>query len=154
MTRGAPFLASTESRVEKIVELADVKKGKLAADLGSGDGRIVIAFAKAGVEAHGYEINPLLVLWARYRVRRAGLSGRAFIHWKSFWRQNFSKFDIIAIYGIPYIMRGLESKLKKEIKQNARIVSGTFTFPTWRYSKEDGEVYLYEKNQQPLDKAM
>ena len=142
---GAPFDPSDRETVKKMVALANIQPCKKAADLGSGDGRVVIALAKAGAEAHGYEINPLLVWWARRNIRKAGLTDKASIHWKSFWRENFVSFDAITVFGVNYIMKDLEKKLRKELKTNARVVSNTWPFPTWSHSLKEGNVYLYEQ---------
>ncbi len=83
LRKGAPFVPTDEATVSRMVELSNARSGERAADVGSGDGRIVIGLAKAGAEAHGFEINPFLVLWSRRQVRRAGLSDRATIHWTS-----------------------------------------------------------------------
>lgn len=145
IVRGAPYMPSYDKTVKKMFALANISPKVKAADLGSGDGKILIALAKEGVEAHGYEINPLLVWWSRKKIQREKLSENAFIHWKSFWRQDFSSFDVIIVFGIPYIMKGLEKKLQKELKPGARVVSNAFTFPHWKYAKKDDGVYLYEK---------
>ena len=58
---GASFEISRREVVEKMIEFAKLKKGEKVVDLGSGDGRVVLEFARKGVEVHGYEINPLLV---------------------------------------------------------------------------------------------
>src|SRR3989338_878500 len=79
LLRGAPYLPTHRESVAKMIELAQVRPADKMVDLGSGDGRIVIAFAKQGIEAHGYEVNPLLVWWSRKNIQRAGLDGRAFI---------------------------------------------------------------------------
>lgn len=141
---GAPFVASNREIVKKMISLADIKPAIKAADLGSGDGRVVIALAKAGAKAHGYEINPLLVWWSRRSIRKEKLTDRAFIHWGSFWRHDLSSFDAITIFGISYIMRSLEKKLKAELKPGARVVSNEFIFPDWPYSQKESDVYLYE----------
>lgn len=69
----APYAPSVKNRLDAMLDLANIQPGDKAVDLGSGDGRVVIAMAQAGAEAHGYEINPWLVLWSRYAIRRAGL---------------------------------------------------------------------------------
>lgn len=143
--RGAPFLPTKNESVRQMVSLAKVRSGEKAADLGSGDGRIVIELAKAGAEAHGFEINLLLVLWSRWKIFRAGLSGKAFIHWKDFWLESLNRYDLITIYGITYIMPKLEKKLQKELKKNSRVVSYIFKFPTWPCSSAKNNVYLYRK---------
>lgn len=69
---GAPFLPTDRTKVRAIVSLARVKPGERAVDLGPGDGRLVVALARAGACTTGYEINPLLVLWLRFLIWRAG----------------------------------------------------------------------------------
>ena len=67
---GAPFLPSDAKTFERTaILLGSLGKGagKKAVDLGSGDGRMVIELAKLGYEAHGYEINPLLVWQSRHK---------------------------------------------------------------------------------------
>src|SRR3989344_2239154 len=77
---GVQYVPSGRGEITKIVEFADVKPGERAADLGAGDGRVVMALAKEGVEAHGYEINPVLVFKANQAIHEAGLKERAFMH--------------------------------------------------------------------------
>ncbi|MBU1045697.1 50S ribosomal protein L11 methyltransferase [Patescibacteria group bacterium] len=141
---GAIYVPTKPEIVKKMINLADVKPGEKAIDLGSGDGRLVIALAKTGIEAHGYEINPFLVRLAQKNIRKAGISDRAFIHLKTFWKEDFSKFNIVTVYGMSHIMKKLELKLRKEIKPGAKIISNSFVFPNWRYSKKEEGVYLYE----------
>ena len=62
MLFGAPYAAVGSERLAVIMELLSPKKGEKIADLGSGDGRIVIQAAKQGAKATGYEINPVLVV--------------------------------------------------------------------------------------------
>jgi len=144
---GAPFVPSNSKTVKKMVNLASIKPGDKAADLGSGSGKIVIALARAGAEAHGYEINPILIWWARKNIRQAGLEGKAFIHTKNFWNEDFSSFKVITLYGVSHIMKKLETKLVKELPIGARVVSNSFQFPNWRYSTKDLNVFLYLKTE-------
>ncbi len=143
---GAIYVPSKKEKINKIIEFAEVKPGEKAVDLGSGDGRLVIALAKAGAEAYGYEVNPILVRKSKINIRRAGLENKAFINWGSFWQADLSEFDIIIIYGMKHVMGRLEKKLRKELKKDARIVSNTFKFPTWSPKKKDNNIYLYENN--------
>ena len=141
---GAFFAPSKMETVEKMLALSDIKLGEKAVDLGSGDGRLVIAFAKAGVEAHGYEINPFLIRWSRRKIKEAGLGDRAFIHGGNFWKEDFSSFDVVTVFGIGYMMKKLENKLKKELKPGSRMVSNCFVFPSLSYIKKEGNIYLYK----------
>jgi SAM-dependent methyltransferase len=141
--RGAIYAPSREERIEKMIKLSGIKLGEKAVDLGAGDGRLVIALARAGTLAQGFEIDPFLVLLARRNIRRAGLADKAFVYWKNFWQTDLSQFDIVAVYGLNSIMKRLEAKLKGELKAGARVVSNYFTFPDWPEAKSEGSVHLY-----------
>ncbi len=140
---GGPFVGSRPAVVNQMLYLAKIKPGDRAADFGSGDGRIVIALARAGAEAHGYEINPLLVWWSRWQIRRAGLSQRAFIHQQSYWQTSAKPYAVITLYTIFYVMTAMETKLRRETRPGTRIICSTFTFPNWPLTKKTGPVYLY-----------
>jgi hypothetical protein len=146
---GASYEGSSRKVVRKIVEFSGVKKGERFVDLGSGDGRLVREFARAGAESHGYEVNPVLVLWSRWRIWQEGLKGKAFVHFGNFWGVDLWKYDIISLFQISWIMGKLERKLKKELKKGARIVSNKWKFPNWELIKKSDVgtgVYLYVKD--------
>ncbi len=71
---GAPFLPSYRRQKREILkplfELARQAPGNKFVDLGSGDGRVVIEFAKQGFESWGVEFNPILVLWSRIKIKK------------------------------------------------------------------------------------
>ncbi len=144
--RGAPFVPTRHAAVARMVVLSAIRPGQKAADIGSGDGRIVIAMARAGAVAHGYEINPFLVWWSKYKIHKAGLSGRAFVHWGSFWKKNFSEFDVITVFGIKKIMKELGEKLRRELPRGARVVSYVFLFPDWQYELKESAVIVYRQS--------
>lgn len=146
---GAIYDPSRKKDVEKMVEVAEIKGNEVSADLGSGDGRVVIAFAKKGIQAHGYEINPLLVLLSKINIRREGLKGKAFIHWKSFWKADLSKYDIITVFQVDFAMSKLEKKISKELKPGAKVISNQWTFPKWKHSKYEKGIYVYESENYP-----
>nr|XP_012330674.1 protein FAM173B isoform X2 [Aotus nancymaae] len=66
-----PFVPATTKQIENVVKMLRCRRGSLV-DIGSGDGRIVIAAAKEGFTAVGYELNPWLVWYSRYRAWREG----------------------------------------------------------------------------------
>ena len=143
---GAPFESTNEKTLRKMIKFSKVKKNEKVADLGSGNGKIVIEFAKlpAVAEAHGFEINPFLVWFSKRKIKKLGLENKAFIHWKNFWNQNLSEYDVIIVYQIILIMKKLERKLRKELKKGSRIISNTWKFPNWKPKKQDRDIYLYE----------
>ena len=141
--RGAIYVPSSPEKALLLAEMSGACEGELAADLGAGDGRVVIALARQGAEAHGFEVNPILVLLARRNIRRAALGGRAFIHWKSFWRADLSGFDALTLFQGSFVMRRLEAKLKKELAPGARVVSDFWGFPSLAPEKTVGTVFFY-----------
>ena len=145
LSRGPFFVPTRRKYVPRIIEMLEVKAGEKIIDLGSGDGRLMIAIAEAGGEAHGFEHNPLLVWRSRRNIRKAGFSGRAFVYQRDFWSVDVSVYDAVVIYGIPYIMERLEKKLRAELRPGARVVSYSFQFPTWKPMKSDRRVYLYRQ---------
>jgi precorrin-6B methylase 2 len=144
IVRGAIYFPTTPKNVDIMIALAGVRSGMRIADFGSGDGRLLIACAERGAFAEGYEINPMLVHQSRRAIRRKGLSRLAVVHWKSLWKADSSKSDVIFVYGIPYIMKGLEKKFARELKPGTKIVSNVFRFPGWKSIAQEGNVFLYE----------
>ena len=143
LLQGAIFVPTPHSEVEDIISLSGIKKGEKVADLGSGDGRIVLAFAKKGAQADGFEINPVLVKLSRSKIKAEDVEGNARIHFGSFWRANLKQYDVVVVFGISYIMARLERKLRVELKPGARVIANIFPFPKWKYLKKIGGLYLY-----------
>ncbi len=143
--RGAIYLPTRRETVRSMIELAKIKAGDIAADLGSGDGRLVIALAESGIEAHGFEINPVLVLLSRWLIRKRKLKDKAFIHFGNFWKEDLSKYSIVTIFGIGFAMEKLEKKLEKELKKGTRIISNSFVFPNWKVQGKKDTAFLYIK---------
>lgn len=142
---GAPFVPSKKGSVEHMVRLAALQPGQCAADLGSGDGRLVCAMAERGVYAVGYEINPLLVWFSRLRMGRKRSIGSAQAILGNFMHQDLSKYDVITAYLMPHFMVKLEPKLLRELKPGSRVVSNSFQFPNWKAITHEGHLYVYEK---------
>ncbi|MBI4250766.1 methyltransferase domain-containing protein [Candidatus Uhrbacteria bacterium] len=141
-----PFVPSKRRSVAAIIAAAGDITGKRVLDLGSGDGRIVIACARAGAYVTGYEINPVLVWYAHRRIARAGFSDRAVIRRADFWKQDMSGFDIIIFYGVVYAMPRLEKKLRFELHPGARVIASHCAFPTWKPVAQNGMISVYEQD--------
>lgn len=144
VSHGAIYVATTNEKVLKMIELADLKPADRAVDLGSGDGRLVISLARQGIEAHGYEINPILVRQSRKAIKKAGLENLAFIHMKSFWNEDLSKYNKVMAYGMRHMLKDLGDKLKKELKPGSLIVLNTFSFPNMKPEKQENGLFLYK----------
>ncbi len=141
MFRGAPFAALSKDRIITMFELLQPARKKLFLDIGSGDGRIVIEASKRGLISYGYEINPLLVFISRINLKKNKANGQILL--KDYWREDFSKFDYVTVWGVPTMMKRLEKKLLKELKPGAKVVSNHLKFPKWNSKSQKNDVYLY-----------
>jgi 16S rRNA A1518/A1519 N6-dimethyltransferase RsmA/KsgA/DIM1 with predicted DNA glycosylase/AP lyase activity len=139
-----PYFQTSRYRVETMVELAEIKLYDRAADLGSGDGRIVTAFAQKGIDTHGYEIDEALIKLSKEKINELNLKN-AFIHKKNFWQEDLSGYDIICSYPMPTIMGRLEKKLQDELKPGSRVLLNYFPFKHWKLKTMKDNIYLYIK---------
>ncbi len=140
-----PYVPTGPDRLEKMMELAKVQPREFVADLGCGDGRVIVSMARQGAFAYGFEIDPGRTDLAKSNVVKAGLEENAFVYNLNFWSVDLSPFDLITLYGITSIMNRLEKKLEKELRPGSRVVSNYFIFPTWTHEKQVDNVYLYVK---------
>ncbi len=140
---GAPFVPTDKRRVETMLDLAKVRAGEKVVDLGCGDGRIVVAAAKRGARAEGWEISPYLWLLAKRNIRRAGAAHLATVRLGSYWAQRFDDADVVTLFLIDMQMAKMERKLRAELKPGSRVVSYAFKFPNWQPDEKREGVYLY-----------
>lgn len=142
---GAPYVPTSKEGVEDMIKLAELKSTDKIVDLGSGDGRIVIAAARVGVrEALGYEIDPRLIRFSRREAMKAGVGERTKFFWKSMWKADLHDVDVVFLYQITYAMKGLAGKLKTELPKGARVVSSGFQFPEWEPEKTFENIRIYK----------
>jgi len=142
---GAPFARTADKRIDAMIKLADIKSGQHIYDLGSGDGEILIKIAKKYKDARclGYEINPFLYLYSKWRIKKLKLDEQIKIIRKSYWHENMQDADTIFLFLIPYQMKRMETKLKSELKEGTKVLSNCFLFKNWIFDKKRESVYLY-----------
>jgi 16S rRNA A1518/A1519 N6-dimethyltransferase RsmA/KsgA/DIM1 with predicted DNA glycosylase/AP lyase activity len=139
-----PYFQTSRYRVATMVELANPKPEDLGIDLGSGDGRIIIAFAKKGIEMHGFEIDQELRKLSEENIKEEDITNAKIFN-KDFWKEDLSKYSIICCYPMPDVMGRLERKLKEELKPGARVLLNYFPFLHWKEKKIKDNIYLYIK---------
>lgn len=142
---GAVYFPTKQKNLEIIKNLSSLKPGQKAADLGSGDGRILLALAETDAKVVGYEINPLLVLKSRHNIKSKGLEKKVRVFWRSFWKADLSGYEVIIVYGLPHMMERLKRKLERELKPGSKIISNVYQFPGWKPTERESGVYLYVK---------
>ncbi len=72
-----------------------------------------------------------------------GLTGRAHIHWGNFWRANLSRYQLITVFQVGFVMGRLEAKLRRELPAGARIVSHHWRFPALPAERARADIYVY-----------
>jgi len=116
--------------VEKMLDLAKVTSRDYVIDLGSGDGRTVIAAAARGARAHGIEFDAAMVAMSQRNAAREGFSGRATFARADLFKSDLSKATVITMFLLPQINLDLRPKLLN-LKPGTRIVSNTWDMEEW-----------------------
>jgi len=116
--------------VEKMLDLAKVTSRDYVIDLGSGDGRTVIAAAARGARAHGIEFDAAMVTLSQRNAAREGFNGRATFARADLFKSDLSKATVITMFLLPQINLDLRPKLLN-LKPGTRIVSNTWDMEEW-----------------------
>ena len=123
------FVPTPQDIVEKMLELAAVKKNDVVYDLGSGDGRIVITAAqKFGCRSIGYELDKELVESSRTKADAAGVKSLVTFERKDLFTADLHDADVIAVFLLPQQLEKLVPQLEK-MKPGSRVVSHQFEIP-------------------------
>jgi len=127
-----PFITTPAEVVERMLQVAETRADDLVIDLGSGDGRIVIAAAqKYGARAVGIELDGALVQKSREAARAAQVADKVSFIEGDVLRADISRATVITIYLLPDLMRQLQPRFIQELAPGTRIVSHAFTMAGW-----------------------
>jgi SAM-dependent methyltransferase len=136
--------------VNEMLRLANVTAGDVIYDLGSGDGRILIAAARdRGARGVGLEIDPALVAESTERAQRLGLADRLSFRRQDLFEADLTPATVVTRYLSPDLNRRLRPKLLSELRPGARIVSHSFDMGDWvpsrtlQVSSNEGSHTLY-----------
>jgi SAM-dependent methyltransferase len=132
------WVPSPEALVERMLDMAEVGKDDFVMDLGSGDGRIVIAAAKRGAHALGVEYTPELVAMSRRNAAAAGVSERAAFVQGDMFDADISRATALALFLIPANLERLKAKFLA-LAPGTRIVNNGYRIPGWQ-EKEVGSA--------------
>ena len=150
----APYYPTPQTVVDKMLQLGGLKAGEKMFDLGSGDGRIVIAAAKKyNAYAVGVEFDDALAKQSAEKIKSLGLTSLASIIHGDLLKQDYATADLLTVYLLPMSNDKVTPILEKQLKKGTRIVAHDFEFSAWKPVKvedidDDGEgrshhLYLY-----------
>lgn len=164
-----PYVPTPNDVVERMLDLADVAPGDYVIDLGSGDGRIVIAAAKRGAVGHGVDLNPERVREARENAESEGVSDRIMFLQEDIFETDFNKASVVTMYLLTSVNRELRPTLLEKLRPGTRVVSHSFDMGEWkpddfqRYANRNiyfwvipakvGENWKWETNGEPFTMA-
>ncbi|KAK3566185.1 hypothetical protein QTP86_028424 [Hemibagrus guttatus] len=141
-----PYLPSSRVQTQNVMKLLQGRRGCLA-DLGSGDGRLlyysekqVFAASSLGFRCTGFEINSILIGYARARARWMGIPTPAarFVN-EDFWKTDLSQYKNVTVFLAPGVMEVIGKKLEQELANDARVIACRFPFPHWHASQSEGQ---------------
>jgi SAM-dependent methyltransferase len=135
-----PIVATPASIVDDILALADVGRDDFVVDLGSGDGRIVIAaVAKFGARGgFGVDISADMVALANDNARRAGVGDRVRFFERDLFKTDVREATVVTVYLLPSVMAKVAKKLRAELRPGTRVVVHDFPFPDWTPERSVG----------------
>lgn len=142
---GPPYLPTLKQQSKTALELMDLQPGQTMLELGCGDGRVLNAAAKKGIHSVGYELNPLLFVFAwlnSFRYRKL-----VTVIWGNYWVKQWPSTDGIFVFIMDKHMAKVDKKIIQQYKgKHVKLVSYTFKVPGKKPTKERGGLFLYTYN--------
>jgi ribosomal protein L11 methylase PrmA len=127
------YVPTPHEVVDAMLTLADVKKGDVLYDLGSGDGRIPVAAAKKfGIRAVGIDIDPQRIEEAKENARKNGVAKLVEFRNEDLFKTKFGEATVVTLYLLPDLNVKLRPRLWAELKPGTRIVSHQFDMGNWK----------------------
>lgn len=131
-----PYVPTPDNVVERMLDLTDVKSSDYVIDLGSGDGRIVIAAAKRGASGHGIDLDPERVAEARENASREGVDDQIMFMEENIFDTDFSEASVITMYLLPSVNKKLRPELIDKLQPGTQVVSHSFDMGSWKADKK------------------
>lgn len=130
------WVPTPDTLVARMLDMAEVTPQDYLIDLGSGDGRTVIAAAKRGLRAHGIEYNPDMVTLAKRRAEAAGVADRATFEQADIFETDFSKAQVLTLFLLPELNERLRPQIL-DLEPGTRVVSNSFAMGDWEADRVD-----------------
>lgn len=128
-----PYKGTRPAVIARMLEMAEVKPGDHVIDLGTGDGRILIAAARErGARGVGIDLDAVLIAKARTNAQSAGVAHRVRFETGDLFKTDLSAADVVTMYLLPEVNYRLCPRLLAQLKPGARIVSHAFDMGDWK----------------------
>lgn len=133
----APYVPTPDAVVDTMLQLAALRPGDVLYDLGSGDGRIVIAAARQfDIRCVGIEDNPDRAKEADFKAQNAGVGDRVTFRNNDLFAEDLHEATVVTLYLLPDVNLKLRAKLLAELKPGSRIISHGFDLGDWAPEQE------------------
>jgi len=130
------WVPTPQALVERMLEMAKLTPADIHFDLGSGDGRTVIAAAKRGAQAVGVEFNPDMVALSERAAAKEGVSAKAKFINGDIFQTDFSHATVVTLYLLPSLNLKLRPTILR-MKPGTRVVSHAFSMDDWQPDQTD-----------------
>ena len=124
------WVPTQDALIQRMLDMAKVTKEDKLVDLGSGDGRTVIAAAKRGLNARGIEYNPDLVTLSKRNAEAEGVADKVRFEQGDIFESDFSEATVVTLFLLPELNLKLRPTLLG-MKPGTRVVSNSFTMDNW-----------------------
>jgi SAM-dependent methyltransferase len=143
-----PYVATDLQAVDAMLGLAQVKPDDYVIDLGSGDGRILIAAARSlGAHGLGVDIDPARIREATANAQEAGVSGRVVFRQQDLFETPLAQADVLTLYLLPEINLRLRPRILSQMQPGARVVSHDYDMGDWHWDERrrvgNATIYLW-----------
>jgi hypothetical protein len=141
-----PFVPTPDFVVDRMLEMAEITRDDLVLDMGSGDGRIVIAAAQRyGARGRGVEIDSKLVMDSKVNAKSAGVAERTDFIAEDMFVTPIADATVMTLYVLTASNLELRPRILKEMRPGSRVVSHQFSMGSWLADKQEsyGDIQIY-----------
>lgn len=138
LLRGAPYLPTLKAQGNTALDLLNLRPGQTLLELGSGDGAVLKLAAERGIHVVGIELNPLLVIISRFRLRKYG--DLVEVRWGDFWSTQWPNADGVFVFLLDKYMVRLDEHMQQH---GGKLASIAFTIPNKEPAAKHNGVVLY-----------
>ncbi len=139
---GPPYLPTLKPQINTAFELLDIPPGGVVLELGSGDGRVLVAAAKRGYRAVGIELNPLLFLVSKLITFK--YRNQVKVVWGNMWARPWPEADAIFAFMLPRLMKRLDHEIENWSGRPVKLASHAFRVDSKTASAHKNGVYIYD----------